>query len=87
MAAAVALGNEVRLQVNEQTQVWRDGQQASLQDLQEGSQVRATYQQQEGQQVVTRIDVTESGQGAAPTREQDSGATGESDSDAGWLQE
>ncbi|WP_373045013.1 hypothetical protein [Vulgatibacter sp.] len=54
-------GNEVRLQVNEQTQVMRDGQMASLQELQPGTQVRASYELQEGEPVVTRLEATSSG--------------------------
>ena len=53
-----ATGNEIRLQVNPNTQVTQNGQTASVSDLQPGSQVRASYNVQQGQAVATRIEAT-----------------------------
>jgi flagellar biosynthesis GTPase FlhF len=50
----------LRLQVNEQTQVLVNGRQASVADITEGSQVRASYQNVEGEPTAVRVDVTRS---------------------------
>lgn len=60
-----ATGNEVRLQVTEETRILVDGQIARLQDLQPGSQVRATYTLRQGEPVVTELEVTGADAGAA----------------------
>ncbi|HEX8437024.1 hypothetical protein [Archangium sp.] len=56
---------QIRLQLNEQTQVLVNGQQGSVADIPEGSQVRASYQDVGGEPTALRVDVTSSGQGAS----------------------
>jgi septal ring factor EnvC (AmiA/AmiB activator) len=49
---------QIRLQLNEQTQVMVDGRQGSAADISEGSQVRASYQDIGGEPTALRVDVT-----------------------------
>jgi hypothetical protein len=44
-----------------------DGRQARTTDIEEGSQVRASYRQEGGEPTATRIEVTTSQQPATPT--------------------
>jgi len=57
---------QMRLQVNPQTQVFVDGQQGSITDVREGSQIRASYQAVDGEPTATRIDVTSNAQPLQP---------------------
>ncbi|HEX8818704.1 MAG TPA: hypothetical protein VF794_02160 [Archangium sp.] len=66
---------QIRLQVNEQTQVLVNGRQGSVADISEGSQVRASYQDMGGEPTALRVDVTSSGQGTGGS--QDLGSQGE----------
>jgi hypothetical protein len=52
--------------VNPQTQVFVDGQQGSVADIREGSQIRASFQAVDGEPTATRIDVTSKAQPLAP---------------------
>jgi hypothetical protein len=56
---------QLRLQLNAQTQVLVNGQQGSVADIPEGSQVRASYQDVGGEPTALRVDVTSSAQGAS----------------------
>ena len=53
---------QIRLQLNEQTQVMVDGRQASAAEIPEGGQVRASYQDMGGEPTAVRVDVTSGGQ-------------------------
>ncbi|WP_224242947.1 hypothetical protein [Hyalangium gracile] len=57
---------QVRLQVQPGTQITVDGRQARAVDIEEGSQVRASYRDQGGEPTATRIEVTSSVQNPAP---------------------
>ncbi|GHG98448.1 hypothetical protein [Comamonas sp. JC664] len=59
---------QLRLQVSPQTQVTVDGRQASAADIQEGSQVRASYRtdEQSGEPQAVRIEATSQVQPTAP---------------------
>jgi colicin import membrane protein len=70
---------QIRLQLNEQTQVTVDGRQASTADIPQGGQVRASYQDVGGEPTAVRVDVTRSGQ------EQGQGTQGPSDTQDGQL--
>lgn len=60
---------QIRLQLNEQTQVMVDGRQGSTADIAEGSQVRASYQDIGGEPTALRVDVTSRGQGTGGSQE------------------
>ena len=45
------------LDVNTDTQIQMDGRQAKLADIQQGSKVRASYEDRDGKHVATRIEV------------------------------
>jgi len=62
-SAGTAGQPQLRLQLNDQTQVMVDGRQGSVADIQEGSQVRASYQDLGGEPTALRVDVTNSGLG------------------------
>lgn len=57
---------QVRLQVQPGTVITVDGRTARATDIEEGSQVRASYNTQAGEPTATRIDVTTSRQPAMP---------------------
>ncbi|MFP2961728.1 hypothetical protein ACLEPN_28975 [Myxococcus sp. 1LA] len=59
---------QLRLQVSPQTQVMVDGRQANVGDIQEGSQVRASYRtdEQSGEPQAVRIEATSQVQPTAP---------------------
>ncbi|WP_224363868.1 hypothetical protein [Hyalangium versicolor] len=56
----------LRLQVRPGTQIYVDGRLARTTDIEEGSQVRASYRDQGGEPTATRIEVTTSVRPAAP---------------------
>lgn len=56
-------GEAVRLQLNEQTQVFIDGQQGEIGEIPQGAEVRASYQPSSGQEpTALRVDVMGGGQ-------------------------
>jgi len=57
---------QLRLQVEPSTQIIVDGRQGGAKDIQEGSQVRASYRDSEGEQKAVRIEVTSSAQPGMP---------------------
>ena len=57
---------QLRLQVEPSTQIIVDGRQGRAADIQEGSQVRASYRDSEGEQKAVRIEVTSSAQPGMP---------------------
>ncbi len=64
---------DLRLKVADDTAVMMDGKQASISELKEGAQVRASYQEQGGAQQAIRIEVsgtsaTETGATGSPRR-------------------
>ena len=58
---------QLRLQVEPSTQIIVNGRQGRAGEIQEGSQVRASYRDSEGEQKAVRIEVTSSAQPALPT--------------------
>ena len=73
LSSAGSAGQPLRLQVNEQTQVLVNGRQGSVADITEGSQVRASYQDQGGEPTAVRVDVTSSGPQQGTGGSQDTG--------------
>ncbi|HEX8701953.1 MAG TPA: hypothetical protein VF815_24200 [Myxococcaceae bacterium] len=57
---------QLRLQVDPATQIIVNGRQGQAADIQEGSQVRASYRDSEGEQKAVRIEVTSSAQPSLP---------------------
>jgi DNA repair exonuclease SbcCD ATPase subunit len=57
---------QLRLQVEPSTQIIVDGRQGRAADIQEGSQVRASYRDNQGEQQAVRIEVTSSQQQGLP---------------------
>jgi DNA repair exonuclease SbcCD ATPase subunit len=57
---------QLRLQVEPNTQIIVNGRQGRAADIQEGSQVRASYRDSEGEQKAVRIEVTSSAQPGMP---------------------
>jgi len=57
---------DLRLEVNESTPVMLDGRQASISQLREGTQVRASYEEANGEPRATRIEA-QGGEGSAGT--------------------
>jgi uncharacterized phage infection (PIP) family protein YhgE len=57
---------QLRLQVEPSTQILVDGRQGRAADIQEGSQVRASYRDNQGEQQAVRIEVTSSQQPGMP---------------------
>jgi colicin import membrane protein len=53
---------QIMLRVTENTQVTRDGQAASINELTEGSEVRASFQESGGQKTAHQIEATSGGQ-------------------------
>lgn len=72
---------QIRLQLNERTQVMVDGRQSSTADIPEGSQVRASYQDIGGEPTALRVDVTSRGTGTGTGGSQELGG------DSGQLQQ
>jgi hypothetical protein len=54
------------LSVTGETQVQVDGRKATLMDVSEGAEVKASYEVRDGKNVATRIDVTPPAQSSAP---------------------
>ncbi|MFY0528457.1 hypothetical protein ACN28I_36625 [Archangium gephyra] len=70
MSSAGGAGQpQIRLQLNEQTQVLVDGRQGSPADIAEGSQVRASYQDIGGEPTALRVDVTSRGLGTGGSQD------------------
>lgn len=59
-------GQPMKLKVNDSTQVTVGGQQKSIDELQQGAQVRASYDESGGDRTAKRIEVNEAKSGAAP---------------------
>jgi hypothetical protein len=54
-------GNEIRLRITPNTQVTQNGQTTSVANLPPGTQVRASYNIQQGEAVATSVEVSPSG--------------------------
>ncbi len=54
----IVFGNGSALALNADTQIWVNGRQGTLTDLQPGEKISAEVQSEDGQNVATRIDVS-----------------------------
>ncbi len=61
VAGQIVFDNGSMLAVNEDTEIWVEGRQGSLADLQPGERVKATYDSEEDQNVASRIEVKPDG--------------------------
>ncbi len=59
-------GESMKLKVNDSTKVTVGGQEKSIGELQQGAQVRASYDESGGEKTATRIEAKEAKSGTAP---------------------
>ncbi len=57
----ILLDDGSTLTVDRNTKITIEGKEGKLEDLQQGEQVQATYQEENGQKVATSIDISEAG--------------------------